>query len=88
MPLSRTQDPTADLFGAAGVQVPCRAPTQTSAQLSGAVVSIADKSSLRYVLPRALSNALQQLDDIELDRLLAATQHELNGTSGQGITPA
>jgi hypothetical protein len=77
MPLSRTQDPTADLFGAAGVLVPCRAPTQTSAQLSGAVVSIADKSSPRYVLPRALSNALQQLDDIELDRLLAATQHEL-----------
>jgi len=77
MPLSRSQDPTVDLFGAAGVQVPRRTPTQTSAQLSGAVVNIADKSSPRYALPRALSNALQQLDDIELDRLLAAAQHEL-----------
>jgi hypothetical protein len=27
--------------------VPCRAPTRTSAQLSGALVSIADKSSPR-----------------------------------------
>jgi hypothetical protein len=73
MPLSRTQDPTADLFRTAGVQVPCRAPAQPSA----AVTSIADQSSPRYVLPRALSNALQQLDDVELDRLLAAAQHEL-----------
>src|SRR6266511_2516984 len=78
MPLSRTQDPTADLFWAAGAQEPCRTPVhQTSAQLSAAVVSIADKSSPRYVLPRTLSNAVRQLDDLELDRLLAATWHEL-----------
>jgi hypothetical protein len=29
------------------------------------------------VLPKDLSNALKQLDDLELDRLLAATRHEL-----------
>jgi hypothetical protein len=40
-------------------------------------VTTADKSSPRYVLPRDLSNALQQLGDQELDRLLAATRHEL-----------
>jgi len=33
-------------------------------------MSTADKSSPRYVLPKDLSNALQQLDDLELDRLL------------------
>jgi hypothetical protein len=76
MPSSRTQDPTADLFGAAGVQ-PCSAPAQTSAKPATAVVSIANKSSPRYVLPTALSSALQQLDDEELDRLLGAAQHEL-----------
>jgi hypothetical protein len=78
MPLSRTPDPTADLFWTAGVQEPCRAPAhQTSAQLSAVVLSTADKSSPRYVLPRDLSSALQQLGALELDRLLAATRHEL-----------
>jgi hypothetical protein len=78
MPLSRTRQPAADLFWAAGAQEPCRIPEhQTSAQLSAAVVSTADKSSPRHVLPRDLSNALQQLGDLELDRLLAATRHEL-----------
>jgi DNA-binding NarL/FixJ family response regulator len=33
--------------------------------------------SSRHVLPRDLSNALKQLDDVELDKLFAATQHEL-----------
>ena len=31
----------------------------------------------RHVLPRDLSNAFKQLDDGELDRLFAATRHEL-----------
>jgi predicted DNA-binding protein (UPF0251 family) len=35
------------------------------------------QSSSRHVLPRDLSNALKQLDDGELDRLFAATRHEL-----------
>ena len=80
MPLSRTQQQTADLFQAAGAHESCRTHTParlTSAQQSAAVVSAADKLSSRYVLPRDLSNALKQLDDGELDRLFAATRHEL-----------
>jgi predicted DNA-binding protein (UPF0251 family) len=80
MPLSRTQQQTADLFQAAGAQESCRTPTParlTSAQQSAAVVSAAEELSSRHVLPRDLSNALKQLDDGELDRLLAATRHEL-----------
>jgi hypothetical protein len=94
MPLSRTQQPTADLFWVAGAQEPCRTPAhQTSAQQSAAVVSTEDKSSPRHVLPRDLSNALQQLDDLELDKLLAATRHELQRrgrltTSAPEIRPA
>jgi hypothetical protein len=58
-----------------------------------AVVSTEDKSSTRHVLPRDLSNALQQLDDLELDKLLAATRHELQRrgrltTSAPEIRPA
>jgi predicted DNA-binding protein (UPF0251 family) len=79
MPSSRTQQQTADLFRAAGAQESCRAHTParlTSAQQSAAVAS-AEKLSSRHVLPRDLSNALKQLDDGELDRLFAATRHEL-----------
>ena len=94
MPLSRAQQPTADLFWVAGAQEPYRTPAhQTSAQQSAAVVSTEDKSSPRHVLPRDLSNALQQLDDLELDKLLAATRHELQRrgrltTSAPEIRPA
>ena len=77
MPLSRTQDPTADLFSGAGAQEPCRSPAPQASAPSTAVVSPADKSSPKYVLPRDLSNALQQLSDVELDGLLAAIQHEM-----------
>src|SRR5215475_1995386 len=78
MPLSRTQQQTADLFQAAGVQESCRTPARlTSAQQSAAAASGAEKLSSRHVLPRDLSNALKQLDDGELDRLFAATRHEL-----------
>ena len=80
MPLSRTQQQTADLFQAAGVQESCRTHTSarlTSAQRSAAAVSGAEKLSSRHVLPRDLSNALKQLDDGELDRLFEATRHEL-----------
>ena len=68
------------LFQAAGAQESCRAHTParlTSAQQSAAVVSGAEKLSSRHVLPGDLSNALKQLDDGELDRLFAATRHEL-----------
>jgi hypothetical protein len=79
MPLSRTQQETADLFQAAGVQESRRthSPARlTSAQQSAAAVSAAEKLSSRHVLPRDLSNALKQLDDGELDRLFAATRHD------------
>ena len=77
MPLSRPQS-VPDLFSAAADHEAHRGPAHlTSVQPSAAVVSTADKSSPRYVLPSDLSNALQQLDDTELDRIVAATRHEL-----------
>jgi predicted DNA-binding protein (UPF0251 family) len=78
MRLSRAQDPTADLFWQAGVQEPCRTSArQTSAQRPASIVSKTAISSPRYVLPGDLYAALQQLGDLELDRLHAATRHEL-----------
>jgi hypothetical protein len=88
MPLSRTQQQTADLFQAAGAEESCRTHTParlTSAQQSAAVVSAANKLSSRHVLPRDLSNALKQLDDGELDRLFAATRDELQ-RRGRSLT--
>src|SRR5262249_53425514 len=80
MPSSRTQQQTADLFQVAGAQESCRTHTParlTPVQQSAAVVSAAEKLSSRHLLPRGLSNALKQLDGGELDRLFAATRHEL-----------
>ena len=88
MPLSRTQQETADLFRAAGVQESYRTRTParlTSAQQSASAVSGAEKLSSRHVLPRDLSNALKQLDDGELDRLLEATRDELQ-RRGRSLT--
>ena len=86
MPLSRTQQQTPDLFQAAGVQESCRTPARlTSAQQSAAAASGAEKLLSRHVLPRDLSNALKQLDDGELDRLFAATRHELQ-RRGRSLT--
>jgi hypothetical protein len=88
MPLSRTQQQTADLFQAAGVQESCGPHTParlTSAQRSAAAVSGAEKLSSRHVLPGDLSNALKQLDDGELDRLFVATRHELQ-RRGRSLT--
>src|SRR5215813_13327631 len=85
MPLSRTQHQTADLFQAADAQESCRTHTParlTSAQQSAAVVSGAEKLPSRHVLPRELSNAPKQLDDGELNRLFAATCHELQRRGG------
>jgi predicted DNA-binding protein (UPF0251 family) len=88
MPLSRTQQQTADLFQAASAQESCRTHTptrSTSAEESAAVVSAGDKLSSRHVLPRDLSSALNQLDDGELDRLLEATRDELQ-RRGRSLT--
>src|SRR5215813_10053513 len=90
MPSSRTQQQTADLFQAAGAQESGRTHTParlTSAQQPAAVVSGAEKLSSRHVLPRDLSNALKQLDDGELDRLFAATRHELQRRGRSRSTP-
>jgi len=90
MPLSRTQQQTADLFQAAGVQESCRthSPARlTSTEQSAAAVSGAEKLSSRHVLPRDLSNALKKLDDGELDRLFAATRQELQ-RRGKPMTSA
>ena len=85
MPLSRPQ-PVPDLFSVAADHERHRGPAHlTSVQPSAAVVSTADKSAPRYVLPSNLSNALQQLDDLELDRLVAASRHELR-RRGRSIT--
>jgi hypothetical protein len=81
MPLSRTQQQTGRIYSRRqALKSLFRAHTParlTSTQQSGAVVSRAEKLSSRHVLPRDLSNALKQLDDGELDRLFAATRHEL-----------
>jgi hypothetical protein len=77
MSLSRPQ-PVQDLFSAEADHEPHRGSAHlTSVQPSVVIVSTADKSSPRYVLPGNLSDALQQLDDFELDRLVAAARHEL-----------
>ena len=87
MPLSRTQ-PMPDLFGAVADHEPHHGPPRlTSIRPTPAVMSTADKSSPRYVLPKDLSNALQQLDDLELDRLVAASRHELR-RRGRPMTSA
>jgi hypothetical protein len=87
MPLSRTQ-PMPDLFGAVADHEPDHGPARlTSIRPAPVVMSTADKSSPRYVLPRDLSNALQQLDDFELDRLVAASRWELQ-RRGRATAPA
>jgi hypothetical protein len=87
MPLSRTQ-PMPDLFGAVADHEPHHGPARlTPIRPPPAVMSTADKSSPRYVLPKDLYNALQQLDDLELDRLVAASRHELQ-RRGRPMTPA
>ena len=87
MPPSRTQ-PTPDVFGAVANHEPHHGPARlTSIRPTPSVMSTADKSSPRYVLPKDLSNALQQLDDLELDRLVAASRHELQ-RRGRPMTSA
>src|SRR5262245_26549412 len=78
MPLSRAKQPAADLFRIAGAQEPSHIPAHQSSAPTAAAANATDRSSpRRHVLPKDLSNALKQLDELELDRLLAATRHEL-----------
>ena len=87
MPLSRTQ-PMPDLFGAVADHEPDHGPARlTSIRPTPVVMSTADKPSSRYVLPRDLFDALRQLDDFELDRLVAASRDELQ-RRGRPMTPA
>jgi DNA-binding NarL/FixJ family response regulator len=77
-----------DLFSAVADHASRRGAAHlTSVQPSAAVVSAADTSAPRYVLPTDLSNALQQLDDLELDRLVAASRRELQRRGRPVITP-
>src|SRR5262249_26914195 len=90
MPLSRTQQQTADLFQATGAQesfahTPARL---TSTQQSGAVVSRAEKLSSRHVLRRAFPTALKQWDEGELARFFAAPRHELAYSRSRGFIVA
>ena len=92
MPLSRPQ-PMPDLFWAAADREPHRGPARLTSIRPTAAVSTAEESPPRHVLPRDLSNALQQLDDMELDRLVAASRRELQRrdrpmTIEPGIRPA
>ena len=94
MPLSRAQQPAADLFRTAGAQEPSHIPAHRISAPAAAAANTTDKSSpRRHVLPKDLFTALKQLDDLELDRLLAATRHELQRRaallpSGPAIQPA
>src|SRR5262249_36125707 len=88
MPSNRTQQQTADLFQAAGVQESCRTHTSarlTSAQRSAAAENGAKNLSARHVLPRAFPNALKKWDEGERDRFFAATRHELQ-RRGRSLT--
>src|SRR5262245_1432338 len=76
MPLSRTQL-MPDLFGAVADHEPDHGRAQLTSIRPTPVV----------VLPKDLSNALRQLDDFELDRLVAASRHELQ-RRGRPMTPA
>src|SRR5215471_21673429 len=68
MPLSRARQPAADLFRIAGAQEPSHNRNFAPA---AAAANTTDKSSpRRHVLPKDLSNALKQLDDLELDGFL------------------
>ena len=60
-----------DLFGAVADHEPDHGPARlTSIRPTPVVMSTADKSSPRCVLPRDLSDALRQLDDLSWIGLL------------------
>src|SRR5262245_2961867 len=71
----RTQSNTPDLFSTAST--PNRSPSSNPPQSTPPTTNTAGKvSSPRYVLPRDLPSAMKQLEDQELDQLLAAALAE------------
>jgi len=75
MAKGRTQSTTPDLFSTASTRE--RVPSSNLPVSSSPPTHTAKKApSQRYVLPRDLPGAMKQLDDQELDRLLAAVLAE------------
>jgi hypothetical protein len=76
MSRGRTQPSTPDLFSAATARNPLPLPTAQISSPKRAVEEGADIPPHRYVLPKDLPHALKQLDDRELESLLAAALDE------------
>src|SRR6516225_1076751 len=75
MAKGRTQSRTPDLFSK--TSTPERSPSSNLSLSSPPTINTAGKaSSVRYVLPRDLPSAMKQLEDQELDQLLAAVLAE------------
>src|SRR5262249_22998744 len=78
MPLSRAKQPAADLFRIAGAQEPSHIPAyQTSAPTAAAANATERPPPRRNVLQKTFPTAQKKWEEVELDRLLAATRHEL-----------
>jgi hypothetical protein len=71
MPIRRSADPTPDLFSA---QPPAKAPEPATAPQGRAAAD--DPAQPRHFLPKDLAGALKQLDDCEIDALVAAVTTE------------
>jgi hypothetical protein len=76
MPRNRTKPSTPDLFSAATARDGVPAQASQGPSPKAAVDEAIGTSSHRYVLPKDLPNALKQLDDRELESLLAAAFEE------------
>jgi hypothetical protein len=76
---SRIPSTSPDLFSKASDREPFSPSTSSTAPSDA-------PSSPRHVLPRDLPNAIRQLDDQELDRLLAAVLAERKRRGGKSVT--
>ncbi len=77
MSTARTRPPTPDLFSTASDRVPTPASANPSPSSSSAPSDTpTTASSPRHVLPNDLPKAIKQLEDYELDQLLAAVLAE------------
>lgn len=86
---SRRRSTTPDLFSTASASVPFSPAVNTSSPKTDNGGTTAPSSS--YVLPTNLPSALKDLDDDQLDRLLAAArteQHRRGKTVPKSIEPS
>jgi hypothetical protein len=72
----RTRSTTPDLFSTASARVPSLPSPNSPSSLSAKADGDATAWSRRHVLPKDLPGAIKQLEDQELDRLLAAVLAE------------